>query len=144
MRIRGKYDLCHLLHQERQWPHSGFGKSSRLLQSAVRYVFLTTEGLELLGEASPGGAGRNRTLGLEALNAIEAPVPPPENQQWFDQLHAKAASARRSSAEAASELDHLIPAILNEVLDQAGERAKEKPLAMKRGFGREPSKVSAT
>ena len=93
----------------------------------LRYFFLTTEGLELLGKASPGGAGRNWTLGLEALNALEVPVPPLEKQRWFDQLQGKAANARRSSAEAASELDHLIPAILNRVLDQTGERMKEKP-----------------
>jgi type I restriction enzyme S subunit len=82
----------------------------------LRYFFLTTNGLELIGKASPGGAGRNRTLGLEALNAIEVPVPPLEKQQWFDQLQSKAANARRRSADAASELDHLIPAILNQVL----------------------------
>lgn len=82
----------------------------------LRFFFLTTDGIERLGKASPGGAGRNRTLGLEALDAIGVPIPALEDQQWFDRLQRKAADARRRSAEAATELDHLIPAVLNRVL----------------------------
>ena len=33
----------------------------------LRFYFSTPEGLQKLGEASPGGAGRNRTLGLKKL-----------------------------------------------------------------------------
>lgn len=40
------------------------------------FYFLTNEGIELIRTASPGGAGRNRTLGLAALAAIHVPVPP--------------------------------------------------------------------
>jgi type I restriction enzyme, S subunit len=40
------------------------------------FYFLTPEGLEKLGMASPGGAGRNRTLGLKPLERIAVPVPP--------------------------------------------------------------------
>jgi type I restriction enzyme S subunit len=81
----------------------------------LRYFFLTDEGLKRLGEASPGGAGRNRTLGLQALNAIEVPAPSAQAQQWFDELQAKAAVARTHSAEAAAEVGRLIPAMLNQV-----------------------------
>ena len=52
----------------------------------LRFYFLTPEGLQKLGEASPGGAGRNRTLGLKKLAAIEVPVPPIERQRRFDRL----------------------------------------------------------
>lgn len=41
----------------------------------LRFHFLTPRGLEDLGAASPGGAGRNRTLGLEKLETLKVPVP---------------------------------------------------------------------
>ena len=52
----------------------------------LRYYFLTDDGMLKIGEASPGGAGRNRTLGLEKLMAIEVPTPPLAVQQTFDRL----------------------------------------------------------
>ena len=52
------------------------------------FYFLTNEGLELIRAASPGGAGRNRTLGLEALANIPVPVPDIHAQLWFDGLQA--------------------------------------------------------
>uniref|UniRef100_UPI00195BD06E restriction endonuclease subunit S n=1 Tax=Crenalkalicoccus roseus TaxID=1485588 RepID=UPI00195BD06E len=78
------------------------------------YWFLTPEGLQRLGEASPGGAGRNRTLGLDALDRIEIPLPPLDAQRWFDRLQQKARAAREAAAAAASELDRLLPALLAE------------------------------
>ena len=42
-------------------------EEGRATSTFLRYFFLTKEGIELLGKASPGGAGRNRTLGVEAL-----------------------------------------------------------------------------
>jgi type I restriction enzyme S subunit len=78
------------------------------------YWFLTPEGLQRLGEASPGGAGRNRTLGLDALDRIEVPLPPLDAQRWFDRLQQKARAAREASAAASGELDRLLPALLAE------------------------------
>jgi type I restriction enzyme S subunit len=80
----------------------------------LRYFFLTEEGLQRIGEASPGGAGRNRTLGLQSLNAIEVPVPSLDDQKWFDELQTISASARTLSADAAVELGHLLPAMLDQ------------------------------
>ncbi len=80
----------------------------------LRYWFLSAEGLLALGRASPGGAGRNRTLGIKALEAIEVPLPPFDAQQWFDALQAKARAAQTSQADAAAELAALLPAMLNE------------------------------
>lgn len=40
-----------------------------------RYLTATPEGLEQIRRASPGGAGRNRTLGIEKLAEIEVPLP---------------------------------------------------------------------
>ncbi|MCS6920972.1 MAG: restriction endonuclease subunit S [Elioraea sp.] len=78
------------------------------------YWFLTSEGLQALGEASPGGAGRNRTLGLEALDRIQVPLPPLDAQLWFDRLQQKARAARAAQTAAAEELDRLLPALLAE------------------------------
>ena len=79
------------------------------------YYFLSREGLRRIGEASPGGAGRNRTLGLKKLAAITVPVPSPEMQRWFDRLLAKVRALRKAHAETSGELDTLTPAMLHEV-----------------------------
>jgi type I restriction enzyme S subunit len=47
------------------------------------YYFTTPEGIEQLGKASPGSAGRNRTLGLQMLDEIEVPVPDYKKQLWI-------------------------------------------------------------
>ena len=77
------------------------------------FHFLTERGMEDLGKASPGGAGRNRTLGLEALAGIKVPVPAFEKQLWFDNLQAKVDALTRLQAETAAELDALLPSILD-------------------------------
>lgn len=79
----------------------------------LRFYFLTDEGMDLIRAASPGGAGRNRTLGLAALDAIEVPVPPIEDQLWFDNLQAKVDALKRLQGETATELDAMLPAILD-------------------------------
>lgn len=43
--------------------------------------FSRGEGREQLLRASPGGAGRNRTLGVDKLAAIQVPIPPIAEQQ---------------------------------------------------------------
>lgn len=79
------------------------------------YYFLTREGLNKLDKASPGGAGRNRTLGLKKLGAIEVPVPSIERQQWFDGAQFKIRDLKRTRDETTIELAALIPAMLYEV-----------------------------
>ena len=77
------------------------------------FYFLTREGLEKLGTASPGGAGRNRTLGLNALENILVPVPEYEKQIWFDSVQARLASLRELQSAAGEELGTLLPSVLN-------------------------------
>lgn len=77
------------------------------------FYFLTEKGLDLIRTASPGGAGRNRTLGLAALDAIQVPVPPFAEQLWFDDLQAKVKSLKRLQADTADELDALLPSVLD-------------------------------
>ncbi|MDK9696977.1 MAG: hypothetical protein OEL76_11340 [Siculibacillus sp.] len=88
--------------------------SERSTSHFLRFFFSTSDGLKLLDKASPGGAGRNRTLGLKALEAIEAPVPPLDAQQWFDALQAKAGAVRAAQAVAIADLDRLLPSLLHQ------------------------------
>ena len=77
------------------------------------FHFLTLEGLDAMGIASPGGAGRNRTLGLHALQGIEVPIPPIDAQKWFTGLLLKAEGLRRLQAQAQAELEALLPSVLD-------------------------------
>lgn len=81
----------------------------------LRYYFLTDAGLEKIGEASPGGAGRNRTLGLQKLMAIQVPVPSLSTQRAFDALQAKLAVLKARHACIRLANDALIPATLERV-----------------------------
>ena len=83
----------------------------------LRFYFSTREGLQKLGEASPGGAGRNRTLGLKKLEDLEVPVPSLERQHWFDRLQTMAREARAIRSSTAKDVDALIPAMLHEIFN---------------------------
>lgn len=78
----------------------------------LRYYFLSDEGLLRIREASPGGAGRNRTLGLEKLMAIGVPLPSLPSQRSFDSLQAEVASLRDTHVAVRSANAVLIPATL--------------------------------
>lgn len=81
----------------------------------LRYYFLTDEGLLKIGEASPGGAGRNRTLGLEKLMALEVPVPSLSVQQSFDCLQAEVAALKTKHVAIRTANAALLPATLERV-----------------------------
>lgn len=85
----------------------------------LRFWFLSREGLAALGQASPGGAGRNRTLGLDALSRIEVPVPSLDAQAWFEALHARASKLRALNAAAADDAAALMPAMLHQTFRSA-------------------------
>ena len=86
----------------------------RTTSQFLRYWFLSEEGLLALARASPGGAGRNRTLGTKALERINVPLPPLGCQQWFNQTQAKAQAARMAQAKASEHLEALLPSILDQ------------------------------
>jgi len=67
----------------------------------------------LIRAASPGGAGRNRTLGLEALANISIPIPSFEAQGWFDKLLDSVTMLKKQQTESAAELDALLPSVLD-------------------------------
>jgi type I restriction enzyme, S subunit len=47
----------------------------------VAWFFQSGPGLELIRQASPGSAGRNRTLAIERFETIKIPLPPLDEQQ---------------------------------------------------------------
>lgn len=88
-------------------------KSDRAIAEFLWFYFLTPEGLERIGEASPGGAGRNRTLGLNKLANIEVPVPDLEKQLEFSILLRKLHVVKDLHESTLKELDALLPSILD-------------------------------
>jgi type I restriction enzyme S subunit len=64
----------------------------------LRHYFLSDQGLEQIRRASPGSAGRNRTLGIEAFQRLEVHLPSVEEQrevaQRLDHVNACAARVR--------------------------------------------------
>lgn len=89
----------------------------RATSKFLLYYFLTAEGTERLGAASPGGAGRNRTLGLKGLESIVVPAPSLDAQLWFGELQQKAGAVQAGQVEVVAELDHLIPALMHQAFD---------------------------
>lgn len=79
----------------------------------VCFYLLTPEGLYGIGEASPGSADRNRTLSAKGLMRIPIPAPPYPQQARFDRLCREVDALKRLQAETATELDALLPAILD-------------------------------
>lgn len=49
--------------------------------SWASWYFRSEQGLELIRQASPGSAGRNRTLAIERFEALEIPLPPINEQR---------------------------------------------------------------
>lgn len=90
---------------------------NRRLASAdfLRYYLLSEEGLEKIGNASPGTADRNRTLSVSSLMAIEVPTPPLAVQQTFDRLQAAVAALKAKHAAIRQANAALLPAMLERV-----------------------------
>lgn len=84
----------------------------------LRYYFLTDEGMLKISEASPGGAGRNRTLGLEKLMAIDVPMPLLAVQRTFDRLQAEIAALKAKHTAIREANAALLPAMLERVFTQ--------------------------
>lgn len=79
----------------------------------LAFYFLTAEGLAKIGEASPGGAGRNRTLGIERLAIIDVPLPSFGDQEWFGRLLGKTREIRETHSENQRDLTALLPSLLD-------------------------------
>ena len=86
-------------------------------QEFLCFPFLTPEGMRQIGEAPPGGAGRNRALGMKKLEAIEVPIPSYDKQVWFSELVRKVNLVRQQHKESEKELDRLMPSILDKAFN---------------------------
>ena len=78
------------------------------------YWFLSTEGLADIRAASPGAAGRNKTLGIKKLEATKVPLPPIEHQKEFGELVKQVQRARTAHEQTAPSLEALMPALLDQ------------------------------
>jgi len=85
----------------------------------LRCWLLAEEGMAHILEASPGAAGRNRTLGLKKLMAIPVPVPPLAAQKKLSELSGKVAAARQVQDSVADEMRNLMPALLDRAFSGA-------------------------
>ena len=88
-------------------------KEGEITARFLCFYFLTNEGLELIRAGSPGGAGRNRTLGLDALSNIRVSVPSYELQTRIDALQAEVDNFNRLQTKTTAEFDALLPAIFD-------------------------------
>jgi type I restriction enzyme S subunit len=57
------------------------GKTNGFDVNFIKYFFLTKKGKELLEMASPGGAGRNKTLGQKEFENLEFLLPETVEEQ---------------------------------------------------------------
>ena len=80
-------------------PHQGKATSEFLC-----YHFLSEKGIEDICAASPGSAGRNRTLGLEKLKIINVPVPDYQKQLGFAEIAKRRHQIQRESISMRQEL----------------------------------------
>jgi type I restriction enzyme S subunit len=76
--------------------------------------FFAEEGLADIRAASPGAAGRNKTLGIKKLEAIEVPLPPIEHQREFGELIRRIQRARTIHQQTAASLEALMPSLLDQ------------------------------
>ena len=99
---------------------------TRTTAEFLRFALLTPGGMVQVQRASPGGAGRNRTLSLGGCADLRLPLPSLDAQQEFNALHIKVRAALAAQRRAAEELDKLLPALLHEIF---GEETTPLPRA---------------
>ena len=85
----------------------------KALEEFLCFHFLSPKGLEDINACSPGGAGRNKTLGLDKLMKIKIPVPDFTSQKEFVELLHKVNAIKNQHTEIEKELNQLMPALLD-------------------------------
>ena len=92
-------------------PHDGLTTAEYL-----RYYFLTDEGMTKIRDASPGGAGRNRTLGLSKLMDLNVPIPSMEVRKAFVNLLRLLNASRLIRSQELIENESVVPALVNRLM----------------------------
>lgn len=85
----------------------------KALEEFLCFHFLSPKGLEDINACSPGGAGRNKTLGLDKLMKIKIPVPDIALQEEFVELLYKVNTIKEQHTETEKELNQLMPSLLD-------------------------------
>ena len=89
-----------------------------MLSNFLLYYLLAPEGLEKVREASPGGAGRNRTLGVEKLAKIKVPAPPLAAQKAFVNLQSTVSALKARHAAIRADSAALLLSVLERIFVQ--------------------------
>lgn len=92
-------------------PHGGL-----ITAEYLRYYFLTDEGMTKIRDASPGGAGRNRTLGLSKLLSITVPMPPTQVQRQFVEFQSALTCLTKIRKEEVNLVGAVLPALVHGTL----------------------------
>lgn len=92
-------------------PHDGLTTAEYL-----RYYFLTAAGMTKIRDASPGGAGRNRTLGLSKLMDLNVPIPSIEVRKAFVNLLRLLNASRLIRSQELIENESVVPALVNRLM----------------------------
>jgi len=87
--------------------------AEKILPEFLCFYFLTEAGMEKINKASPGGAGRNKTLGLTKLQQIEVPIPSIGQQRAFILTQAKLQAAKQLQTTQLEALNGLLPSVLD-------------------------------
>lgn len=111
-----------------------------VLAEYLCYHFLSTKGLEDINACSPGGAGRNKTLGMDKLMKISVPIPPIELQREFVQLLEKTNAIKEHHKKIEQDLNELLPSFLDKAFK--GELFPENSVEVKQEKTRIPVKAS--
>ena len=82
----------------------------------VKRYFQTWQGVERLGEASPGGAGRNRTLNQKFAAEIQIPVPPLGEQRKIAAILASLDDAIEATQAVIDQLQVVRKGMIDELL----------------------------
>ena len=77
------------------------------------YFFSTPHGMDILSNASPGSADRNRTLNTKKLMQAKVPIPALELQKEFVDLVHKIEALREHHKQTEKELGELMPSLLD-------------------------------
>lgn len=86
--------------------------------SYLRFYFLSRPGLRLIRFASPGAAGRNKTLGIKAFENLRIPLPPVGEQRRIARRLERFQEERKINLERSVRANQLVRA-LHESLFQA-------------------------
>jgi type I restriction enzyme, S subunit len=103
-------------------------KDDRVDTAWISWFFLSEPGLELIRRASPGSAGRNRTLAIERFEALEIPLPPVDEQHRAARRLGAAAGAANAITELTRRAQELSEALVVSLATRSDldERAKRR------------------